>query len=40
MCARCLLLIEPPADVSYLIFGLELAAELLQVLIPVPARQA
>lgn len=40
MCARFLLLIEPPVDGSFLIFGLELTAELLQVLITAPARQA
>lgn len=39
MCALFLLLIEPPAEGSFLIFGLELSAELLQVLITAPTRQ-
>lgn len=40
MCARFLLLIEPPANEFFLTFGLELTAELLQVLITASARQA
>lgn len=37
-CACFLLLIEPPAEGAFLIFGLGMTAEVLQVLITAPAR--